>query len=242
MFSQELYYQSCDKVIVMFSSICNFSDFYTELDANGEGVECLRLLNEILVDFDEVRSFQRGLLPPQKTSNGFHNRCYCEIRKTVNTRNIYGMLFCCEKKKIRREITKPQTATVVNLFLLWFASTQSTCFLKFLRCSQFSEFDSKCLRFSSQWLLKVFFFLIPYHFHCLNTFALIVVLHSSFLFSVLLRAYHPEKWVLIFITKVHAFYLHSSCAIATLYTISTLYLFLYTLWVAGSGYFPTFIY
>ena len=51
---QELYYQSCDKVIVMFSSICNFSDFYTELDANGEGVECLRLLNEILVDFDEV--------------------------------------------------------------------------------------------------------------------------------------------------------------------------------------------
>lgn len=42
----------------MFSSICNFFDFYTELDANGEGVECLRLLNEILVDFDEVRSFQ----------------------------------------------------------------------------------------------------------------------------------------------------------------------------------------
>ena len=40
--------------MVMFSSICNFSDFYTELDANGEGVECLRLLNEILVDFDEV--------------------------------------------------------------------------------------------------------------------------------------------------------------------------------------------
>ena len=82
-FSQELYYQSCDKVIVMFSSICNFSDFYTELDANGEGVECLRLLNEILVDFDEVRSFQRGLPPPQKTSNGFHDHCYCEIHKTV---------------------------------------------------------------------------------------------------------------------------------------------------------------
>ena len=38
----------------MFSNICNFSDFYTELDANGEGIECLRLLNEILVDFDEV--------------------------------------------------------------------------------------------------------------------------------------------------------------------------------------------
>ena len=56
---QELYYQSCDKVIVMFSNICNFSDFYTELDANGEGVECLRLLNEILVDFDEVSCVQQ---------------------------------------------------------------------------------------------------------------------------------------------------------------------------------------
>lgn len=57
--NDELYYQSCDKVMVMFSSICNFSDFYTELDANGEGVECLRLLNEILVDFDELLSEPR---------------------------------------------------------------------------------------------------------------------------------------------------------------------------------------
>ena len=56
---QELYYQSCNYVIVMFSNICNFSDFYTELDANGEGVECLRLLNEILVDFDEVSYVQQ---------------------------------------------------------------------------------------------------------------------------------------------------------------------------------------
>lgn len=38
----------------MFASIPNFSDFYTELEANNEGVECLRLLNEIIADFDEV--------------------------------------------------------------------------------------------------------------------------------------------------------------------------------------------
>lgn len=38
----------------MFFSICNFFDFYIELDVNGEGVECLRFFNEILVDFDEV--------------------------------------------------------------------------------------------------------------------------------------------------------------------------------------------
>ena len=54
--NDELYYQSCECVAVMFASICNFSEFYVELEANNEGVECLRLLNEIIADFDEVRA------------------------------------------------------------------------------------------------------------------------------------------------------------------------------------------
>lgn len=40
----------------MFASIPNFNDFYIELDGNNMGVECLRLLNEIIADFDEVRT------------------------------------------------------------------------------------------------------------------------------------------------------------------------------------------
>ena len=40
----------------MFASIPNFNDFYIELDGNNMGVECLRLLNEIIADFDEVRA------------------------------------------------------------------------------------------------------------------------------------------------------------------------------------------
>ena len=54
--NDELYYQSCECVAVMFASISNFSEFYVELEANNEGVECLRLLNEIIADFDEVRA------------------------------------------------------------------------------------------------------------------------------------------------------------------------------------------
>ena len=38
----------------MFASITNFNEFYMELDANNQGMECLRLLNEIIADFDEV--------------------------------------------------------------------------------------------------------------------------------------------------------------------------------------------
>lgn len=39
---------------MFFASIPNFSNFYIELDANNQGMECLRVLNEIIVDFDEV--------------------------------------------------------------------------------------------------------------------------------------------------------------------------------------------
>lgn len=52
--NDELYYQSCECVAVMFASISNFSEFYVELEGNNEGVECLRLLNEMIADFDEV--------------------------------------------------------------------------------------------------------------------------------------------------------------------------------------------
>ncbi|KAJ8313922.1 hypothetical protein KUTeg_008483 [Tegillarca granosa] len=48
-----LYSQYYPKVGVFFASIPNFSDFYMELDANNQGMECLRVLNEIIVDFDE---------------------------------------------------------------------------------------------------------------------------------------------------------------------------------------------
>lgn len=51
---QELYSQYYPKVGVFFASIPNFSNFYIELDANNQGMECLRVLNEIIVDFDEV--------------------------------------------------------------------------------------------------------------------------------------------------------------------------------------------
>ena len=82
--AEELYHQSCDSVAVIFASITNYSglilnfrrinyypfsrnqffrvvkfsksfkEFYQELEINDEGMECLRLLNEIIADFDEL--------------------------------------------------------------------------------------------------------------------------------------------------------------------------------------------
>uniref|UniRef100_A0A9J7YG30 Adenylate cyclase type 1 n=1 Tax=Cyprinus carpio carpio TaxID=630221 RepID=A0A9J7YG30_CYPCA len=52
--NMDLYYQSYSQVGVLFASIPNFNDFYIELDGNNMGVECLRLLNEIIADFDAL--------------------------------------------------------------------------------------------------------------------------------------------------------------------------------------------
>ncbi|XP_072401648.1 adenylate cyclase type 6 isoform X2 [Diabrotica undecimpunctata] len=54
--NDELYHEQCDFVCIMFATIPNFSEFYVELESNNEGVECLRLLNEIIADFDELLS------------------------------------------------------------------------------------------------------------------------------------------------------------------------------------------
>ena len=39
---QELYSQSYKRAGVIFASITNFHEFYTELDGNNQGVECIR--------------------------------------------------------------------------------------------------------------------------------------------------------------------------------------------------------
>uniref|UniRef100_A0A8B9G9Y0 adenylate cyclase n=1 Tax=Amazona collaria TaxID=241587 RepID=A0A8B9G9Y0_9PSIT len=54
--NEDLYHQSYDCVCVMFASVPDFKEFYTESDVNKEGLECLRLLNEIIADFDDLLS------------------------------------------------------------------------------------------------------------------------------------------------------------------------------------------
>lgn len=72
---QDLYYQSYSQVGVMFASIPNFNDFYIELDGNNMGVECLRLLNEIIADFDEVR-FKHSVFQAHQIHKSFVCRSY----------------------------------------------------------------------------------------------------------------------------------------------------------------------
>ncbi|GMT17702.1 hypothetical protein PFISCL1PPCAC_8999 [Pristionchus fissidentatus] len=50
----DLYNEACPDACIVFITITEFSKFYIELDGNNEGVECLRLLNEIISDFDQI--------------------------------------------------------------------------------------------------------------------------------------------------------------------------------------------
>ncbi|XP_028993155.1 adenylate cyclase type 2-like [Betta splendens] len=52
--NQDLYSQSYDCVCVMFASVPQFKEFYSESSENRDGLECLRFLNEIIADFDEL--------------------------------------------------------------------------------------------------------------------------------------------------------------------------------------------
>lgn len=65
-FSQELFSKAYDNVGVLFASIPNFTQFYSE-DVN-RGMECIRLLNEIIGKWskltilihDQISSFLEG--------------------------------------------------------------------------------------------------------------------------------------------------------------------------------------
>ncbi|XP_049861378.1 adenylate cyclase type 2 [Schistocerca gregaria] len=50
----DLYHERYSCIAVMFASIPNYKEFYDENDVNKQGLECLRLLNEIICDFDKL--------------------------------------------------------------------------------------------------------------------------------------------------------------------------------------------
>lgn len=101
------YYQAVDSTGIMFASITNFSEFYMELEANNEGVECLRLLNEIIADFDEILGEERfkciekiktigqtymaasGLTPDSNHPNMSHVAALADYSFTIRTQLQY---------------------------------------------------------------------------------------------------------------------------------------------------------
>lgn len=69
---QDLYHERYSCIAVMFASIPNYKEFYDENDVNKQGLECLRLLNEIICDFDKVMYKIKYIINLPILSKGIH--------------------------------------------------------------------------------------------------------------------------------------------------------------------------
>ncbi len=63
----------------MFASIPNFKEFYVQSDINKDGLECLRLLNEIIAEFDLVSRVNHFL----NEKSVFTSYCIKIVKKTT---------------------------------------------------------------------------------------------------------------------------------------------------------------
>lgn len=85
--NQDLYSHSYQCVCVMFASVPQFKEFYSESSANRDGLECLRFLNEIIADFDELLSKPK----------------FCSVEKIKTIGSTYmaaaGLVHCGDEKK-----------------------------------------------------------------------------------------------------------------------------------------------
>lgn len=70
----DLYSQSYAEVGVLFASMPNFADFYSEESINNQGLECLRFLNEVISDFDAVSFISRLYLAKLRDTLLFEKR------------------------------------------------------------------------------------------------------------------------------------------------------------------------
>ncbi|ELU09975.1 hypothetical protein CAPTEDRAFT_22108, partial [Capitella teleta] len=50
----DIYCRPYSRVGIMFASIPNFGEFYSQMDSNNRGADCLKVLNDIIGDFDEL--------------------------------------------------------------------------------------------------------------------------------------------------------------------------------------------
>lgn len=57
---KDLYSQSYEEVGVLFASVAGFNEYYEQKEIKHEGVDSLRLLNEIIAGFDEVSQETRA--------------------------------------------------------------------------------------------------------------------------------------------------------------------------------------
>lgn len=73
----------------MFACINNFAEFYNECQGNNQGIECIRLLNEIIIEFDQVSS----LLSSSNVFSFIISYLFIKALDKIPSRSPYLLLF-----------------------------------------------------------------------------------------------------------------------------------------------------
>lgn len=92
---QDLYYDFHPETGILFASIPDFADYYEEEEVNNQGIECMRLLNEIFGDFDQLLT---------------EDRFEC-IEKIKTIGSTYMVASGVNKKKVFHAVNKLETDT-----------------------------------------------------------------------------------------------------------------------------------
>ena len=125
---EELYARSYDYVGVLFASMPNFADFYTEETVNNQGLECIRFLNEVISDYDRLLDQPRfaGTIFKIKTINstymaaaGLSDEVDAAARLAVDVKNRWAHLACLTEfaLALKEELNKLNRESFNNFIL-----------------------------------------------------------------------------------------------------------------------------
>lgn len=87
----------------MFASVPQFKEFYSESSANRDGLECLRLLNEIISDFDEV--WGRSVCGTKSL--------FCTCDSALYSRQLNSLP--CSRVSLAQFLSKPKFSSVEKI-------------------------------------------------------------------------------------------------------------------------------
>ena len=102
----------------MFAQIPNYKEFYDENDINKQGLECLRLLNEIIADFDTLLTYKRFAAVEKIKTVGQTYMCACGLTQRTNHRDMSHIMAIADYTFALRNQLKYVNENSFNSFIM----------------------------------------------------------------------------------------------------------------------------
>ncbi|KAK2145293.1 hypothetical protein LSH36_690g04060 [Paralvinella palmiformis] len=121
---EDLYHETYDNICVMFASVPNFWDFFRQSTISKHGIECLRLLNQIIGDFDQLLSKPK----------------YSSVEKIKTIGSTYMAATGLQKMKHKRKDSKDANKWEHHIIVMTEFANSMMSTLESLNQSSFNQF------------------------------------------------------------------------------------------------------